>query len=246
MAKEVQTKNFDYDLFNLIKFAWDRKRILITLTLAAFVISIFVSLMIKPRFKSKVILFPTAEISVSKSLVETSVGSNNEKDVLTFGNDIEAERLLQILRSDQLYNHLITKFDLMKYYDAASSKYPNTYVKGILGSNIKSKRTEYNSIEILVLDHNKEMAADIANEIAVYADTIVCNVTNTRAKQAYEIVLEEYNTSQQNLKNLTDSLTVIRSYGITDYERQAEALNKVYANAIVKGDVSAMNAISRS
>jgi LPS O-antigen subunit length determinant protein (WzzB/FepE family) len=240
MANETQTKSFEYDVFDLSKFAWEKRKTLITITFAAFVISIIVSLIIKPNFKAKVILFPTAEISMSKSLVETSVGSNNEKDVLTFGNDIEAERLLQVLRSDQLIDHLIEKFNLLKYYDI-KNKYPYTTVKGILGSNIKCRRTEYNSIEILVFDHNPELAAKIANEIGNYADTIIC--TRQRAKEAYDIVIDEYNSTQQYISFTTDSLNKIRAYGITDYKAQASALNKAYAKSIIKKNSEAIKAI---
>jgi len=152
-----------------------------------------------------------------------------------------------VLRSEQLLDHLIEKFDLLHYYgvDLSPKKYPFTTVKGILGSNISFRRTQYNSIEIEVIDHSSKMASDMANEITNYADTINCNIIRQRSKQAYDIVLDEYNRSKENIKKLTDSLTIIRSYGITDYERQAEALTQEYAKAIVKKDSEAMKALEK-
>lgn len=245
MAQNPQVNKFEFDLLNLIKFTWEKKWILLGISVAAFVIATIVAFAIKPKYKAKVMLFPGAEISLSKTLVETSVGSNNEKDILTFGNDVEAERLLQILRSEQLMEHLINKFNLVNYYgvDLSPKKYPMTTTKGILAGNYKCRRTELNSIEILVYDHNPDTAANIANEIARYADTIFSSITNERSKQAYEIVLNEYSFSKQFIADLTDSLRVIRSYGITDYERQAEALNKEYANALVKKDKDAIKTL---
>ena len=39
-------------------------------------------------------------------------------------------------------------------------------------SNVKFRRTEFLSIEIAVLDEDAQMAADIANEIASYMDSV--------------------------------------------------------------------------
>jgi len=245
MAKEIQTKSFGYDAFDLINFAWEKRRILIAITLVAFVVSIIVSLMIKSRFKSTVIVFPTAELSISKTLIETGAGSSNEKDVLTFGNDIEAERLLQILRSEQLTNHIIEKFNLLNYFkiDTLSNKYPHSTIKGILGENIRCRRTEYNSIEIQVIDHNPKIAADIANEIAVYTDTIYHKITNQRSQEAYNMVLNEFKISQSEINYITDSLNKIRAHGITEFTAQSDALSKAYGKALLKKDKEAIKSI---
>jgi uncharacterized protein involved in exopolysaccharide biosynthesis len=243
MAQETQTKSFSYDVYNLLSFIWGKRKILITLTSTAFVISIIISLMIKPRFKSSVLMFPTAEISVSKTLIEMT-GSSNEKDVLTFGNDIEAGRLLQILKSNQLIDHIIKKFNLFKYYNIdPSSKYPNTTLYGILGKNIKCRRTEYNSIILEVYDQDPKMAADIANEIAMYSDTIIYKVTCERAQEAYNIVLNEYNTSEANINYLTDTLNKMRvKYGITEFSPQSAELTRAYGKALINKDKEVIRA----
>jgi uncharacterized protein involved in exopolysaccharide biosynthesis len=243
MTNTPQDKKFEFDAINLIRFTWKNRKILLLISIVAFIASTIIAFSIKPKYKTKIILFPASELSLSKTLVETQIGSNNEKDILTFGNDNEAERLMQVLRSEQLTDHLIEKFDLLKYYsvDLSPKKYPVTTVRGILGDCIKFRRTEYNSIEVEVIDHSPQMAANIANEIANYADTIYYSITNKRAKQAYEIVADEYNSSDQHIRALTDTLDFIRSKGITDFERESEAFSKAYVNALVKNDVSAIH-----
>ena len=247
MTNNPQDKKFEFDAISLIKFTWEKRKILLLITIVAFIASVVIAFSILPKYKTKIILFPGSELSLSKSLVETQIGSNNEKDILTFGNDNEAERLLQVLRSEQLSDHLIEKFDLLNYYkvDLSPKKYPVTTVKGILGGCIKFRRTEYNSIEVEVIDHSPQMAANIADEIASYADTIYYKITSKRAKQAFDIVSDEYNSSDQHIRALTDTLNIIRSKGITDYERQSEALNKVYASALAKNDQATMHNIEK-
>jgi len=244
MAKKTKDQGFVYDAFDLIKFAWDKKWLLIGVSFTAFIASIIISLLITPRFRSQVILFPAASISVSKNLVETAVITSDTKDILTFGEDEEAERLLQILKSDQIKRHIIDRFHLMEHYEIdTTNKYKNTILHEKLEGNISFRRTEFLSIEISVLDEDAQMAADIANGIAGYIDSVYFNIKESRAKEAYAIVEREYINSRKFIEQLTDSLKKIRSLGIHDYESMAEALNTAYGEALAAGNSRAVNII---
>jgi uncharacterized protein involved in exopolysaccharide biosynthesis len=236
MAKNTNNKGFVYDAFDLIRFAWDKKWVLISVTAVAFVASIIISLMITPRFRSMVTMFPAASVSVSKNLVETNVITSDTKDILTFGEDEEAERLLQILSSDQIRDHVIGKFNLMEHYRIdTASKFPYTQLMNKYKGSVKFRRTQFLSIEISVLDEDPQMAADIANGIATYIDSVYYNIKYSRAQEAYSIVEKEFNNSKETISKLTDSLMIIRSLGINDYESQSEGLNKAYAEALGAG-----------
>jgi uncharacterized protein involved in exopolysaccharide biosynthesis len=241
MDKEIKKPMFTFDSFAFIKFAWEKKWILISVSIAAFIISAIISLVIPPKYKSTVIMYPAASISMSKSLVETGSPTSDAKDARTFGEDVEAERLLQILNSEQLINHLIEKFNLKKHYKVDStSKFYMTTIKNTIASNIKSQRTKYKSIKTDVFDEDPQMAADMANEITSYVDTIYYEIGLKRAQEAYDIVMNEYCISKTTIKNITDSINMIHSYGITDYGAQASAFNRAYAKAILKRDTGAM------
>jgi uncharacterized protein involved in exopolysaccharide biosynthesis len=246
MAKNDKNQGFVYDAFDLIRFAWDKKWILIGCSVAAFIASIIISLTITPRFKSKVIMFPAASVSISKNLVETSVITSDTKDILTFGEDEEAERLLQVLSSDQVREHVIQQFNLMQHYKIdTSSKFPYTQLMNKYRSNVKFRRTEFLSIEISVLDEDAQMAADIANSIALYIDSVYYKIKYSRAKEAYSIVENEYTDSRKNISLMTDSLNKIRSFGVNDYESQSEGLNKAYAEALGSGNMKLVNNIQK-
>lgn len=244
MAKETKNQGFVYNAFDLIQFAWEKKWILIGVSITAFIASAIISLLITPRFKSTVILFPAASVSVSKNLVETAVATSDTKDILTFGEDEEAERMLQILHSDQIRQHVFRTFDLMNHYEIdTAGKYPNTKLMKMYDNNVKFRRTEFMSIEISVLDEDAQMAADIANGIASYIDSVYHQIKMERAREAYAIVERELQTSDQIIQELTDSLSVIRSFGISDFAAQAEGLNQAYAEAIGRGDQKALKSI---
>jgi capsular polysaccharide biosynthesis protein len=247
MAKKKKNNGFVYDAFDLIKFIWDKKWILMAISFIAFVASVIVSLTITPRFKSRVIMFPAASVSVSKNLVETSVVTSDTKDILTFGEDEEAERLLQILYSDKIRDHITQKFHLMEHYDidTNTAKYPYTLLVNKYKSNVKFRRTEFMSIEIDVLDTDPQMAADIANDIASYVDSVYYQIKLARAYDAFLIVAKEYDDSKKMILQLTDSLTKIRSRGVFDYKSQSEGLNKAYAEALGAGKFEVANIIKK-
>jgi uncharacterized protein involved in exopolysaccharide biosynthesis len=244
MKQKTENKVFVNNAFDLVRYAWEKKGILIALSSIAFIASLIVSLLITPRFKSGVVLFPAASVSLSKSLVETSSISTDNRDIMSFGEDEEAERMLQILHSNQIKDHIVRKFDLMSHYKInLSEPFPYTKLDKKYKSNIKFRRTEFMSIEIEVLDADPQMAADIANEIAAYIDTTIFNMQRERAVEAYNIVEKEYLNSQHEIDLISDSLKEIRRLGVIDYESQAASLNTAYANALEQGNKTAATTI---
>jgi uncharacterized protein involved in exopolysaccharide biosynthesis len=193
-----------------------------------------------------VVLFPASSIALSKNLVETSSISTDNRDILSFGEDEESERMLQILHSNQIKDHIIKKFDLMTHYriDPASA-FPYTRLDKKYKGNIKFRRTEFMSIEIGVLDTDPQIAADIANEIASYIDSVIHNMQMERAKEAFHIVEKEYEGSQHEIDQISDSLRKIRQLGVIDYESQASSLNTAYTDALERGNEAAAGSILR-
>jgi uncharacterized protein involved in exopolysaccharide biosynthesis len=163
---------------------------------------------------------------------------------MSFGEDDEAERMLQILHSNQIKDHIVNKFDLMAHYKIdPSSPFPYTRLDKKYKGNISLKRTEFMSIEIEVLDTDPQMAADIANEIASFVDSTIHNIQRGRAVEAFNIVEKEYTGSLHEVEQFSDSLRKIRELGVIDYESQAASLNTAYATALAQGNKTAANAI---
>ncbi len=240
MDTEAQNQDYTFNVYRLIQLAWDKKWILIALSTLAFILAIIYSLNIKPRFRSEVILFPASSVSISKSLLETNSLITDSRDVLSFGGDDDAERLLQILHSDLIKEYITRKFNLMSHYRIDSTgAFPRTLLYNKFKGNVKSKRTEYMSIELSVLDEDPQMAADIANGIVSYVDSTIRNMQHLRAMEALTIVEDEYLQTETEVRQISDSLQKIRKLGINDYESQAKTLNSAYADALAKGNKEA-------
>jgi uncharacterized protein involved in exopolysaccharide biosynthesis len=244
MQSKTNHSDWVTNSYDLVHFIWKNKWTLVLVSAIAFASAVIISLSITPRFRSNVVLFPAASVSLSKSLVETTSISTDHRDILSFGEEEEAERMLQILHSNQIKDHVMRKFNLMQHYEIdPASAYPYTRLDKKYKANITFRRTEYMSIEIGVLDTDPQMAADIANEIALYIDSAIHTMQHERAMEAFQVVETEYRNLQAEIEVISDSIQKIRQLGILDYESQASSLNNAYADALSEGNTAAAQAV---
>lgn len=231
---------FDFDSTNLVVFLYQwRKPLIIISVLAAISSAIFSGpAFVRPKFKSTVILFPTSTASASKSLLAKN--AQVKDDLLAFGEEEQAEQLIQILNSDEIRRKIVEKYDLMNHYEIDTShQYKYTKLFKEFESNITFKRTEFMSVQIDVMDTDPVIASAMANDIGELVDTIKNRMIKERAVKAMRIAEAEYLEMKGFVKELEDSLDNLRGMGINDYESQSEVFNDAYAQAISKGNNTA-------
>ena len=231
----MSTDQNSYNAIRLLLFLWKKKKILIlTVTLAAVASIIFSHpFFIPPKFKSVVVMFPSSTNSVSKALLNDN--QSYKQDLLQFGEEEDAEQLLQILNSSKIRDRIIQKYNLMKHYDIDTlGKYKRTLLNKEYESNISYRRTENMAVEITVLDINPDTASLIANDIAALLDSVKIRMQKERAYRGYQIVKMEYERLEHEIQLKEDSMTKLREKGINDYETQSEMINRQLAIEIAK------------
>ncbi|MBR6847935.1 MAG: hypothetical protein IKM74_07385 [Bacteroidales bacterium] len=213
-----------------------RKSILIVLVVAALLAIFFSSpWFITPLYKSSVILYPTSSNSISKVLISTTFKA--DKDILEFGETEQTEQMLQVLNSDRIRNIIIERHNLMDHYGIKpTQKYPVTKLNKLYDKRIKFRKTEYNAVKISVMDADPELAARIANDISDLYDSTMNAMQKEVAIKAFELVEAEYNSLCAEMAALEDSLNVLRSHGVFDYESQVEMLSQQLAVELGKGN----------
>jgi capsular polysaccharide biosynthesis protein len=218
-----QDKNFNST--DLIAFLWSKRKPLIIVTVIAFAASIGVSLMMTPYYMSRAVVFPTKSNSVD-------FNSNSRTSVVEFGDEADAERLLQVLISPEIRDSLTQKYDLYDHYeiDSTDAHAKFEFQKAYEG-NVKFNRTRYNSINIDVYDTDPQQAADMANDIVRLVDTVMNRMIRERAigpmyAVQYEVGLikEEMGDYSDNLKALSDSGVVSKDERGNMYADYLEAL----------------------
>ena len=213
-----------------------RKGVLIVLVASALLAFLFSSsLFITPLYKSFVILYPTSSNSISKVLISTTFQA--DKDILEFGETEQTEQMLQILNSDRIRNIIIDRHHLMEHYGInPSQKYPRTKLNKLYDKRIKFRKTEFNAVKITVLDSDPEIAANIANDISDLYDSTMNAMQKEVAVKAFQLVEAEYNSLCAEMAALEDSLNVLRSLGVFDYESQVEMLSQQLAVELGKSN----------
>lgn len=208
-----------------------RKPLLIVTLLSILASSIFSSsYFISPKYKSTVIFFPAASTSISRAILDENV--SDKQDLLAFGEEEQAEQMLQILNSDEIRNIVIEKFDLLNHYGIdRNSRYPQTDLISEFEDNINFRQTEFMSIRIDVLDTDPKIAADIANTIASLVDSMKSKIQRERANDALKIIEMEYSRKLASINRIEDSLTVLRGKGIMDYANQSIIWTEEYAKS---------------
>ncbi|NOY37071.1 MAG: hypothetical protein GXO83_05795 [Chlorobi bacterium] len=232
------------DSFDLLLYIWKQRKPVIIITVLGALISIVVSLLLKPKFAAEVILYPTSSASVSRSLISTQGGYGKE-DLLAFGDEEETEKMLQILYSDEIRNRLIEKYHLFEHYRIpADAKYKYTILNAKMHKNISFRKTEYMAVRIRVMDEDPKTSALMANDIAMLLDSTVNRMQKKKAIEALSIVEKEYRSMQLEIAGIEDSVRKLGKLGIFDVESQSKGLQEAYLEAIHKGDVTMARALN--
>ncbi len=115
-------------------------------TLIAMLMGLLYTFIIKPTYTSTAFVYPSS--------------------LATYGQESQAEQLLQFLESDEIQLYLIAKLSLAKHYKIDTTK--DNYLqklKDILSTKIVIAKTKYESIEIKASDFNADTAKLFVTEI---------------------------------------------------------------------------------
>lgn len=244
MTEDTTRVKEEYSSEKLLLFISVWGKPLIIIAIIAFLASVIFSssYFIKPKYKSTLIMYPVSTSSISKALLSTTYGV--QQDVLEFGAEEQAEQMLQILNSNLIRDRIIAKYDLANHYGIKpNEKYRLTKLYKEYENNITFRRTENMAIKVSVLDHDPQIAADIANDIADLFDSTKTAMQRERALKAFHIVEGEYLKKQAEIQQMEDSLVKLRELGIFDYESQTEMINQQLAVEIAKGNKRGIEAL---
>lgn len=243
MADSIGGSN-KFDSSSILFFIYKWRKPLGIIVLTAIVLSLVFSspLFITPKFKSSVIMYPTATSSISRALLtERNV---QRYDILDFGRDSQTEHMLQILNSSRIRNKVVDRFNLMGHFGIHDShRFRQTQLQHEYANNISFRRTEFGAVKASVLDKDPQMAADIANYIAVLVDSVRNRMQKAVAIPGFHIVEQQYNQLKNDIRIKQDSLRELRKLGVQEYESQAEMFNKQLAIEIARNNRPAIRAL---
>jgi len=209
-----------FDNQNLLEILWKWKKHLIIVGVLAIVFSsIFSSsLFIKPKFKSTARIYPSFNI-------------------YTYSDESESEQLLEITNSQDIKLKVIDAFNLADVYKI-SKQDPlyQTYILGEFNDNFSFKKTEYETVEISVLDTDPRRACSMCDSIISFVNeriNVLHRVKFEEVVRSSGIGLKKIN---HEIDSLEEKLNFLRgTYKILDYESQSEQLTKGMVKVLADG-----------
>jgi capsular polysaccharide biosynthesis protein len=200
-----------FDNQNLLEIIWKWKKHLIIVGILAIVLSAFFSssIFIKPKFKSTARIYP----------------SNN---IYVFSEESQSEQLLEIISALDIKLRVIDAFNLSDVYKISKDE-PQylTYMLAEFNDNVKFKKTEFETIEIQVLDTDPKRSCAMCDSIINFLDDKVRSMHRIKYEEVVRIARKDYSALSHQVDSIEERLNFFRKeYQIVDYSTQAKEITK--------------------
>lgn len=237
--------NDQYNSFSLMKFLWEKRRLLLIICAVTFVVSAACSFLIKPKYKSSAIIYAPRTNSMAKILLNEE-NYNERLDIKAYASEEETEQMMQLLNAREIKDSLIKIYNLAEHYEIdPESKGWYTRIQKIMNNEIEIKRTSFGAISIAVKDHDPEIACRMTEDILRLLDTIKNRTEHERAVAAYEALCLQMDSIDREVRRVDDSIQICMQNGVFDVEVQSERVMQQYAIAVSQGNTAAMNRLAK-
>ncbi|MDQ3111392.1 MAG: hypothetical protein M3R17_16015 [Bacteroidota bacterium] len=200
------TVNEPLETIDFLQFIYSKRKAVLLTVISALVLATIVTLLLPHRFRSSAIIFPVYNNNV-ESVIENPV----------FGYDVEADRLIQLLESDEVRDSVVTKFNLLKYYEIdKSSPDWNDQLRQKFLKDVEFVRTPYMSVIINVVTKQPELSAEMANYIIQLADGVRARIFKKNELAAYRQVEKEFIAKQAEVDTLKIRINKLRGESNSD------------------------------
>ena len=171
----------------------------------------------------------TVSFMVDDDVVRKNDQNLNDQSIYIAENAPNAYRLQQMVKSTEMFDYLIEKFKLYDYY-GISVKDPLHYEKliEILKTKISISIASNSGMSITVLGHNKEMTANIANEMYVKLEKMIKEYTVANLQRKIKIYDQVLSNSKISINQKSEELKILLDeFRILVAEKKAQGKSDV-------------------
>ena len=212
------TSNFNAIRFVKLLIKW-RKQLLIVF-IASAVLSYLLTFLITPLYKSTAVFYPF--------------------NLNVYSKESATEQMVQLLKSEDVKESLIKSFNLYEHYDIdTAGSAPRFIMLKQLEERININKTEYESVELSILDADPKTAALMCDSMLAFMDKKALFLIREKAGEnilTFGKRMQEKKAEMDSMvKILTDLST---SYGVLDYENQVLGFSREYYQYLSNGSSS--------
>jgi capsular polysaccharide biosynthesis protein len=206
-----------FDNQNILEIIWKWKKHLIVVGILALVVSVIFSspMFIQPKFKSTARIYPSFNI-------------------YTFSDESESEQMLEFINSQDIKFRVIDAFNLSEVYKInKNDPMYQTYILAEFNDNVSFKKTEYETIEIRVMDADPKRACAMCDSIISFLDEKIRSVHRIKYQEVVNISSRDLKKLDHELDSIKMKMDVLRKdYKILDYESQAKEVTRGMVNVL--------------
>lgn len=219
-------ENF-FDSRHMLEVIWKWKIHFGIIGIAAFILAALFSspTFIRPKYKSEARLYPI--------------------NVESYSNESESEQMLEIVSSMDIKRRMFNAFKLGEYYGLKKDDpYYRTKLIRKYNKNVSIKKTEYETVEISVLDWQPKQASDMIDSMIFYYNEKLRKIHRKKYNELAIAAFNDYQKRQQEITSINNEVEKIRKdYGILEFDLQVKELSKGYAEALAAGKITAATKI---
>lgn len=209
-------------LISVLKQWWKHIAII---TAAAFLIAVILTMprFMPPLFKSTAVLYPS--------------------NLFPYSTESPTEQMIQTLKSDDIRDMAIRDFNLMKHYGIKpDAKYPLTELYGIYEKFVSVSKTQFESVELTVLDTDPMIAYRLCDSLISYLNHKVITMHRNKNREVVKIWKNELDKKKAEMDSMEQAIKDLRvNYGILEFEEQIKPFSKEYYRALASGQAGTGN-----
>ncbi len=218
-ATPVTMQEYTQSNYHFLKLIIKWKLYFIIVTVVAIIVaSVFSSEWFIPsKYKSFALVYPS--------------------NLTPYGHESPAEQMIQLFESSDIQKDVIRKFDLPKRYDIdTTAKSGMSALISTYESNVSISRTQFESVEIKVLDTDPKVACEMVKEIINSLNRKARKLQREKTNEVLVLLTNELKFKKQQLDTISFKLLDLRTkYQILDYNSQAKEIMKAYLKVLASG-----------
>ena len=212
-----------FDNQRIFTLIWKRKFHFVIVGVIAVVLSAIFSgpTFIRPMYKSTARVYPS------------NIGEMSEES--------KTEQMLEIINSNDVKLKMMESFPLNEDYKIRKDD-PQylTYMFDIYNKNISASKTQYETVELVVLDFYPQRAADMCDSLIHFYNQKVGQIHKAKRWEVVGILKNQLAKKQYEYDSVATNLNKIRAEsGIIDFENQVPEVTRGYMTALATGRGSA-------
>lgn len=206
-------QNASNDLMELFQIAWKWRRFIVGTTVVVAVAAVILSLTVmKDYFKSSVTFYPSNPTMTDRAVMFGESPGENQIDY--FGGNSDIDRILTLATTSSTIDYIINKYKLFDHYGYDTTATMGRYkTRKKFEKNYNTRKTVLGAVEISIWDTDRQLAADIANHIALTVDDKNRDMLYKERLSIIDKLAERAVIKTGEVETLTDNLDAAKRRG---------------------------------